>query len=525
MSANPYDAVPYESHAYLATHPNRLATVATLFGLSPAPPTRCRVLEIGCAGGGNLLPMAVAFPESRFVGIDYSAVQIAEAEQARTALGLPNIEFRCEDVRAVDAKALGKFDYVIAHGIYSWLPPEAQTAMLALYRDCLAPAGVGFISYNTLPGWRMRGIVRDIMRFHAELFGSPQTQVAQARALIDFMTQHVPSDNNPYGQYLKSELGLLANVSDSYVLHEHLETHNEPLYFRDFMARAQGMGLHYLGESEFGLMVGCGIAPEAYQRLKTEITDIVRIEQYMDFLRNRTFRQTLLVKNGAAIQRNIIGERLLGLHVSANLSPEGNDFSPDRREAARFLSPQGQTLTVANPVTKSALMCLAEEFPATLPIDDLARLARERLSATHRSSIAESHDRSTLLADLLVATTASGLLYLSASPLHIAPRADACPQGWRYARWQAERGPVVTSLRHETVRLSEPGRFLLPLLDGSRDRAALRVAFFGAIRAGSLQLQRNGGVYDPPDADDPLVAAALDAVLAELARTALLLRP
>jgi len=521
MSANPYDEVPYESHAYAASHPNRLATVATLFGMSPAAPARCRVLEIGCAGGGNLLPMAAAFPESRFIGIDYSAVQIAAAEQARNALGLTNIEFRCEDVRGVDARALGEFDYAIAHGIYSWLPPEAQSALLALYRSCLAPQGVGYVSYNTLPGWRMRGIVRDMMRFHAELFGNPQTQVAQARALMDFVTRHIPTENSPYGQYLKSELGMLSKVTDSYVLHEHLEAHNEPLYFRDFVARIRTAGLDYLGEAEFHTMVGTGVSREALAQLNKEIRDIVRLEQYVDFLRNRSFRMTLLTKRGVPLSRNVAGERVATLAVSGRPQPVGDVCETDASPAT-FQEPGGQGVRTTHAVTKAAMAILAERFPAAVPFAELLAAVRARLSAAERVDATEAADRAALANDVLVAYTVPGLLRLDADPPPVAGVPGERPLAWSYARWQAAQGAVSTSLRHEPVRLADVGRALLPLLDGTRDRAALRTILFEATRAGRLSVQREGATHAPQGADDPVIAAVLDAVLTGLARNALL---
>ncbi len=89
-----YDEVPYASHAFPQTHPNTMATVATLFGMTPAPVTNCRVLELGCAAGFNIIPMAAALPDSRFVGVDLSSRQVAEGQEAIKALGLTNVELR-----------------------------------------------------------------------------------------------------------------------------------------------------------------------------------------------------------------------------------------------------------------------------------------------------------------------------------------------------------------------------------------------------------------------------------------------
>src|ERR1041384_979864 len=90
-SPNSYDAVPYSASAFRQTDPDRLAVIARIFGLQSAPPQSARVLELGCASGGNLIPMAVAYPQSHFVGIDLSQRQIEEGNAIIQQLNLPNV--------------------------------------------------------------------------------------------------------------------------------------------------------------------------------------------------------------------------------------------------------------------------------------------------------------------------------------------------------------------------------------------------------------------------------------------------
>src|SRR5437868_15404402 len=146
-----YDEVPYPSLPYPYPHPDHPAVVATLLGLSPARPDRCRVLELGCAGGGNLIPMAYTYPESTFLGIDLSVEQIRQGEELREALGLANIELRAMSILDVDDR-FGTFDYIICHGVYSWVPEAVQDKILEVCARHLAPEGIGFVSYNTFPG-------------------------------------------------------------------------------------------------------------------------------------------------------------------------------------------------------------------------------------------------------------------------------------------------------------------------------------------------------------------------------------
>ena len=152
---NNYDAVPYESLSFAQSHPARMSGMAKLFGLAAPPLATARVLELGCTYGGNLLPLAMRYPGAQFVGVDFSQVQIERANKSRDELGLRNVTFRQADIRDI-AKESGQFDYIVAHGVYSWVPSDVQEALLELMGRHLAPEGVGYVSYNVYPGWKMR---------------------------------------------------------------------------------------------------------------------------------------------------------------------------------------------------------------------------------------------------------------------------------------------------------------------------------------------------------------------------------
>ena len=99
--ASPYRDVPYLGHAYAETHPSRLATIASLYGMEPPNLAACRLLELGCGRGNNLLPMAYQYPEARFVGIDLSGPAIEAATTLSQGLGRQNLEFRHGDIMDV----------------------------------------------------------------------------------------------------------------------------------------------------------------------------------------------------------------------------------------------------------------------------------------------------------------------------------------------------------------------------------------------------------------------------------------
>ncbi len=127
-ATTPYDEVRYSNYAYAQTHPDRLATVAALHGLTPPDPRTARVLELGCGAGGNLIAMAVATPGVTALGVDLAAAPVAEGNEVIAAVGIENAELRQADVSDLTNGELGEFDYVIAHGLYAWVPEPVRDA-------------------------------------------------------------------------------------------------------------------------------------------------------------------------------------------------------------------------------------------------------------------------------------------------------------------------------------------------------------------------------------------------------------
>ncbi|HXV73592.1 MAG TPA: class I SAM-dependent methyltransferase, partial [Sphingomonadales bacterium] len=181
-----YDLVPYHSLPFAGTHPNHLAAIATIFGMKPPAIETCRILEMACASGGNIIPMAAYLPGCEAVGIDLSARQIEEGEKTIKALGLKNIELRCHGIQDISAK-LGKFDYIIAHGVYSWVTDDVRKKIVAVCKENLTENGVAYVSYNTYPGWHMPQALREMMLYHTAAFKDHKARVGQARAFLRFL--------------------------------------------------------------------------------------------------------------------------------------------------------------------------------------------------------------------------------------------------------------------------------------------------------------------------------------------------
>lgn len=518
---NPYDEVPYKSFPFAQTHPSRLATIGMISGMTPAMPDRCRVLELGCASGGNLLPMGERFPESRFVGLDFSLTAIQRGQQQLEATGISNVELRHGDILTID-RSWGEFDYVIAHGVFAWVPEPVQEKIFAVCRELLTPQGIAYISYNTNPGWRMRGMIRDVMLYRAQFFTEPADQLREARALVNFLAKSVPTEKNPYGILLNDELKLLQSKEDYYLLHEFLETVNTPLYFHQFIERAQQQGLQYLGEADFSVMSVNNFPPEVANMLKTLSSDTVQREQYMDFVRNRLFRQTLLCQKEINLERNPGPECVFPLHVASDAAPESpvTEFDPQTR--VTFTRP-GSTMTTREPLMKAAMVHLKEQWPRAIPFSELLAAARSRI---YNGPVILDTDRddkeARALAEPLLRCFATTHIDLTAFPLTPVLEVASMPVASPLMRVQAKESRIVTNQWHGTSQLSDLQRQLIPKLDGSRSHADLVDFLVQQVQNGVMMIHEKGVAVKDEERIRPILTKIVDETLAQLARSGLL---
>lgn len=527
---NSYDEVPYESHPFAQTHPSRLFTVGTLFGMRPTPVQRCRVLELGCAAGGNLIPMGEYLPDSEFVGVDLSARQIEDGQDQVKKLGLKNVTLKHASILDVN-ESYGMFDYVICHGVFSWVPAVVQDKILDIISKQMSPNGIAYISYNTFPGWHMRGMIRDMMRYHSSRFTTPQLRTQQARALLDFLAQSVRQDNSAYSILLKQELETLRHQADHYLYHEHLEEVNEPLYFHVFAERAKVKGLKYLGEARIGTMVTGNFGPEIEKTLRILATDQIQAEQYMDFLRNRMFRESLLCQDRVQPNWAVNPECLRVLHVASAAKPVGADGQPltqvdvKTEENISYRSQSGMSMATTRPLLKATMTVLGNAYPGTVPFDVLRKQARELVGGadpTDAKVIAE--DTQTLAIGLLNCYMGSDLVELHGMPINFTRVPGEKPAVLPLARIQADRGPTVTNRRHEVVRLNDLDKHLVPLLDGTNDRAAIVDKLTAVAQTGALNVQKDGlTIYDPKEIKQAL-SSVIDQALSNVARMAILVQ-
>src|SRR3954469_14363625 len=468
MPANVYDDVPYSNYPYAQTHPDRLATVAILHGLEPPDPFHARVLELGCGAGGNLLAMAAATPGVRALGVDLAREPVEAGRAAAAAIGLGNVELRQGDVRALADGSLGEFDYVVAHGLYAWVPPDARDAVLGTIAASLAPDGVAYVSYNAHPGGYFRQMLRDVGLWHARGIDDQLERARKAQELYKFLNEQRATDADTYGALLEREVPPLADGPLYRLVHDALSDAWEPLWFGEFAAHAAAHGMMFVGEADLS-----GLRSELLPAgVDAEVWALARggrgaFEPYSDLLTARHFRQSVLCRAGAPVTPEPASERAQRLHWAAR--------------------PNAEPLEVG--LVADAFAVLDRERPHAVGFDAL----REELGADARE-----------LGAALLDGFRRERLIPHAGPLRAARDPGERPVASPLARWQAAHGPDLTSLAYTTVRMEEPAaRALVALLDGTRDRAAIRAALH----------ERTGMELSESD---------LDTNLAELARLFLL---
>ncbi|MGE5516768.1 MAG: methyltransferase regulatory domain-containing protein [Bacteroidota bacterium] len=464
--AEAYDSVPYENCVYDYTAPQYLNAVARLFGANPPDWRRARVLELGCASGGNLIPMAARWPKARFVGIDLSPVQIDRARDIAGRLGLDNIEFHAVSITDLTDE-LGQFDYIVAHGVLSWVPPEVQDATIATFARHLTPTGVGMLSYNTLPGWYAALPVRDMLMRHCARFATPTEKVAAAIGLLEFIIAAAPVENDPWRLNLARELHTLRTSPPAYLMHEYFESSNHQFYFHQVVDKLTAAGLQYLGDAHPKRMVAGNVPPKVAQTLAA-IADPVEREQYVDFLVNQRFRATLICRPEVKLTRDPERARILDFCLASYLRPTDAaaiDLRQDQK--VMFAGPGDTTVGMTRRAATALNVVLSERGGRPLPA---LKLITE---AAARAGIRDKDEVKKALVDLGLMLVRAECYTVHAEESPEIATVSARPQAFAPARLLAAEQTFLPSARLGNELLGPETRQVLAACDGKHDHAAL----------------------------------------------------
>ena len=295
-----YSELGYKSMPFPYTTPATLEAYAALVGISAPNPKTARVLELGATYGGNIISQALFNPDATFVGIELSQEQVEKGNEVIANAGLTNVSLVQSDIASIGSE-IGTFDYIIAHGVYSWVDDGVKDALLRLIDEHLAEDGIAYVSYNTYPGWHTMDEVRQLMMFsnRDKAQFNHKEKVLHGKTIGSIVGSQILKYDNLKERNSKF-LGALRSVmqkDEYYVGHDHLEPNNDPVYFYQFNDHLGAHNLAYLCDADLTLsMVRSFDADIADTLDKLALNDHVAQEQYLDFMLDTTFRKSIICK-------------------------------------------------------------------------------------------------------------------------------------------------------------------------------------------------------------------------------------
>jgi len=467
-TSHQYRLVPYDNFPLPQTNPSRLHALAMMAGVNAPPIETCRVLELGASEGANLIPMAHRLPHAEFIGVDLEPEPVERGRAAAHEFGLRNLRLEAMDLLDIDA-SFGTFDYVIAHGVYSWTPENVSDKVLAIMGELLSPNGIGFVSYNTQPAGHIRTMVREMMQFHSRAAEDPIEKLAKAREFLAILARERSQTEldrmDAYDAVLAAHATELLTRTASSLMHDELSTTHRPASLTDFAAHARRHGLQYLDDAaspdprDGEAVKGLDVRTAAQVRAMAAGDRLAEL-QYHDFLRMRRFRQSLVCRTEVDLAAPWAAANAVGLHASTPLT---------ETETGTFVAKSGFRISTTHPLPLAYLRRLAALWPESEPV------------STSDCNVA------------------AALFRAGANELHGAPsraaRAGDRPRVDDLVLLQLKRGnSAVSTLLHEPLQTDEEMRNLLPLLDGTRTCAELALSLDWNVETTKGQVDELAGL-------------------------------
>ena len=408
---------PYRAGCSIYTHPSQLSAIATLHNVSPPTLRAPRILELGSATGDNLLTIAATLPESECVGVELESELVQESSQHVKLAGLQNISFICGDASAcgTDTPFDRPFDFIIAHGLFSWIPKRLQPKLLDECTRLLAPGGLLYLSYNCYPRWHELEPWRKLMMLHQD--GHPPEQ---ARKTLARFRQLIPNGGSPpaHLKTLESLEERLRTSPDFYLAHEYLLDENNPVYFVDIARELQQRGVGYVGDAQLGLdRLTTRISSEEATALeRLDGGDRLLREQHLDLLFNIGFRRGIWRKGPIAESfvedrlwelellspyqpLSLLSERARSHHNAKQLATAAGPWSVREPKALFHCLEPNQVLEATGLMSHALLSLLGMAWPGSYPLAQLYEDTKQLLQSD--GLIPPEETRTLILKELL----------------------------------------------------------------------------------------------------------------------------
>ncbi len=517
--AKAYDMTPYPGDPYCLTHPSLLAAFGSLYGLSPTSPANCRVLEMGCGDGGNIIPMAYEFPTSEFIGIDLSSVQIGIGQKQTDSLGLENIRLEPRSILDMDATD-GTFDYIIVHGVYSWVPDRVKEKILDVCRNNLAEQGIAYISYNVLPGWQFNKSMRDMMLYRTRRIKDPVERTDAALDLVKTMIDATAGSSRihdvQFRFFGKTLLGF--NDAKSYLFHDYMEADNDPIYFHEFAGALKNHGLQYICDAEQADFELDSLPEDAAVTFEEISDNALDVEQYIDFLKNTRFRHSLVCHEGNQVGSAYRLERIEPLFAATDVVPILDSPDSSINEATAFRTTGGRRFNTQHELAQIVLRTLGKIKPCTMDIASLIHAVRKEAPAELEQN---SMKQAGKIGHAVYALFFNGVVELLAAPRRCVHESSDHPTASPIALNLAS-SRRVTNLCHRSIEMNDDmACYVLAHLDGTRNREALLKLMKEGLHSGRVQLPDYKGGNEEETRE--LLQNQLDSILVHLPRCGFLI--
>ena len=484
-----YDELPFSSNLHAERHPGHLQTIAGLHGVATEDLEGALIVEIGCGSGDALLPLAATMPRTTFVGIDSASTLVEYAQREAAALTLENITFTTADFRAWHSEQQAAI--ILCHGLFSWVSTALQQDLLTFFASHLSPSGLLYLSWNALPGWNIRGVVRDLLRSFVDRDLPPEKQVTAARTLLRLIEATAGHDlDRPYSLLLQRELARIAQEPDSYLFHEYLADENHPYTLTQMSALMEQQGLYYVADVQMSRngITRLHSTPQLTADLHSQLPDYRAREQLTDFIRGTAFREGIFCKQQLS-RHEADFARLKKLVISSSLRAQAPlEILLSHAEVA-FCDLAGREVLLTDPLTKVALKYIADFWPGAVPFYKVSTRVHELTKESSR------HVEEHLLAELS-RLFVDDLVFFSGWAPSLTADFPSQPLVPAYIRRQAARSSRLTNLQYATIHLDSFERYILKSLDGTQSAAALVQLVLAALHEGTLKLAGDSGSED-----------------------------
>ena len=485
-----YDEVCYVSSIVAPAAPEHLHLCGQWHALHTVSPCRFHFTELGCGDAANLLALAFYHSRCTFLGIDNSVAQLELALAGAARIGVTNLSFLHCDIRELNPDTLASSDYIVAHGLYSWVPEDAREAILRFCRRNLKPTGLAYISYNAQPGWAVRGLVRETLLRSPPVRDAPiQEKAARAIELAASLLEDMPSREYASAVLLADELERVRNGAPFYVLHEYLAEVNDGFWLGDFVRAARRHGLEYVCDAQFCRWEG-RVSPELRARVARRSADQVEQEEMADLLGDRYFHASVLCRADAErtpVSRDELWEQV---HIATSLGALSDQFDLAEGVVERFTGTNGVEITLSAAITKAAIVSLCPQWPRGSTLHDIRNRSKSLL-AQYGFPVQDDCD-SHLRADLTTLFEA-GQIDLRLREPRFTSEVPTHPEAHALARFEATQRTALSTPFHLPIPFDPAAMELVRQLDGRRSTAEL-VRDFGDSSMQTVEILARWGL-------------------------------